>query len=258
MSDLHLELEQGPADFSWIPGVPFPDELDPDVIVLAGDIHRGVNAIHWATLTFPETPVILVPGNHEFYRRCLPETLAHMRTAAAQRTSVRLLDNDVAMFGDVRILGATLWTDFLLYGKARKVFAMRQAGRRMNDFQLIHLSDGHAFTPQDSVRLHRRSLKWLIKRLSEPFNGKTVVVTHHLPSALSIHPRYEGQLLNTAFASHLDHLMTGPRAPALWIHGHTHASCDYVCGNTRVVCNPRGYVDWDLNGAFKPHLVVEV
>lgn len=68
MSDLHLELEHGEDRFSWIPGQPFP-EVDPDVIVLAGDVHRGTHAVHWAARTFPETPVLLVPGNHEFYRR---------------------------------------------------------------------------------------------------------------------------------------------------------------------------------------------
>jgi Icc-related predicted phosphoesterase len=32
------------------------------------------------------------------------------------------------------------------------------------------------------------------------------------------------------------------KKPKLWVHGHTHDSCDYIAGErTRVVCNPKGY-----------------
>ncbi len=44
--------------------------------------------------------------------------------------------------------------------------------------------------------------------------------------------------------------------PALWVHGHTHDSCDYHVGATRVVCNPKGY-EYE-NKAFDPELVVRV
>ena len=46
------------------------------------------------------------------------------------------------------------------------------------------------------------------------------------------------------------------RQPALWVHGHTHDSCDYRVGNTRVICNPRGYEN--ENGAFDPGQAVRV
>ena len=39
-------------------------------------------------------------------------------------------------------------------------------------------------------------------------------------------------------------LPTLVRSPvALWIHGHTHTAFDYTVDGTRVVCNPRGYLD---------------
>lgn len=41
-------------------------------------------------------------------------------------------------------------------------------------------------------------------------------------------------------------------------HGHVHDYFDYALGNTRVLCNPRGYVGIDDGNGFDPGLVVEV
>jgi len=93
--------------------------------------------------------------------------------------------------------------------------------------------------------------------LAEPFDGKTVVVTHHAPSSRSVHPVYAQDLLTPAFASNLEDLMDGDRV-ALWLHGHMHESYDYDVFGTRVICNPRGYSPEALNPDFRPDFVVEV
>jgi Icc-related predicted phosphoesterase len=84
---------------------------------------------------------------------------------------------------------------------------------------------------------------------------KTVVVTHHLPHARSIPSRFHDDLLNAAYASDLSDVIESGR-PALWVHGHTHDSCDYQVGDTRIVCNPRGYDDENMR--FDPALTVQV
>ena len=94
--------------------------------------------------------------------------------------------------------------------------------------------------PVDAQKLHNESLAFLEDAFAEPFDGPTVVVTHHAPSRLSIHKDFGGDRLNAAFASELDSLIARWQ-PHLWIHGHVHRSCDYSTGKTRVVCNPRGY-----------------
>jgi len=133
--------------------------------------------------------------------------------------------------------------------------AMRTARRHMNDYALIQY-DERRFTPEDSRRLHFASRTWLQQELAKPFAGKTVVVSHHLPHASSIHPRYDGDALNPGFVSHLPQLVCPP--VDLWIHGHTHISCDYAVAETRVVCNPRGYAPDELNPQFQPGFVVEI
>jgi Icc-related predicted phosphoesterase len=97
----------------------------------------------------------------------------------------------------------------------------------------------------------------LHRELSQKFDGPTVVVTHHAPSPRSIAPKFADSELNPAFTSNLEPLIEHYQ-PALWVHGHMHNSSDYKIGQTRVVCNPRGYFPDELNPLFNPDLVVDL
>jgi predicted phosphodiesterase len=240
LSDLHTEF----ADF-------VPPASDADVVVLAGDIGVGTAGLEWAARQFPGTPVIYVPGNHEYYDHSL-DLIDDLRASAPGH--IHVLDNDALELGSVRFLGTTLWTDFLLYGEGEAWFARQRAKRGMRDFTVIRNGD-RRFTPEDSVQLHEASRAWLDSELQSDFNGPTVVVTHHLPAWPSISKRYVNDPLNPAFASSLEEIIEQNR-PELWIHGHTHVPCDYDLFATRVICNPRGYPGEPTG--FSPGLVVEV
>lgn len=245
LSDLHLEF----STFE-------PQVTDVDIIILAGDIGKDSNGIDWMREAFPNKEIVYVPGNHEFYGYCRPETLAMMRDAA-QKVGVHLLDEDELIIGNVRFLGCTLWTDFLLFGEAKKSTAMSDGQLYLNDFRVIRDGKKTPFTPARSIELHKQSLAWLKTKLDEPFDGKTVVVTHHLPSARSVVERFKEVLLSACFASELDYLFG---KMDIWIHGHTHDNLDYEVNGTRVICNPRGYVTHNCqeNFDFKPSLVIEI
>ena len=245
LSDLHIEI----AAYQ-------PQPVECDVVVLAGDIGNHVQGIEWGRHIWPGKEILYVPGNHEFYRRERTETLQQMRICARE-SGVHLLDNDEVVIAGVRFLGSTLWTDFNLFGEELKKNAMTEGKKYLNDFRLI---DEHfrVFTPARSAQLHKSSRKWLTAKLQEDFSGKTVVITHHLPSSQSVAERYKTSLTSACFASNLDELMG---ASVLWIHGHTHDSFDYLLKGTRVVCNPRGYCrnpEKPENLEFNPRLVVEI
>jgi hypothetical protein len=158
----------------------------------------------------------------------------------------------------LRLLGATLWTDFRL--DRTPIESMAIAEQQLEDFRAIRVERGYrlrALRPSDTARLHDATVGFLTRELGRPFDGVTVVVTHHAPSPRSIAPRFDGDRLNPAFASDLEELIRAHQ-PALWIHGHVHDSFDYRIGATRVVCNPRGYYPGELNPAFDPLLVIEV
>jgi Icc-related predicted phosphoesterase len=98
LSDLHLEF------FNWT-----PPAADADVVVLAGDIHVGTQALRWARLHFPETPIVYVPGNHEFYGEQMQHVMARLREEGA-KLDINVLDADEVDVHGTRFLGATLWT----------------------------------------------------------------------------------------------------------------------------------------------------
>lgn len=234
MSDLHLEFM--PLEFELPPGT--------DLVILAGDIGRGSEAITFAQTKIPEAvPVIVIAGNHEFYGSSIEATLRELREAAAKTPNVKFLEMDEALIpvgtSVIRFLGAVLWTDFALRGIAHQRGDMAYAGRAMNDFRLIKCR-GRILAPEDTVQFHREAREWLEQMLEQQHGGPTVVVTHHSPSGQSEQPRYVGGELTAAFHSSLDSIIERFQ-PELWVHGHSHHSVDYDLGRTRVVSNQRGY-----------------
>jgi hypothetical protein len=248
LSDLHIE-------FSGYQ--PNPVSRGADVIVLAGDIWKKANGIPWARKQWPDKEIIYVAGNHEFYGSRRKDVISQLRMAALQE-GVHFLENEEVQIDGVRFLGCTLWTDFELFGVEEKPWCMHAGQQGLNDFRVIHEGDAH-FSPMDSVHLHCESVAWLERKLEcEKFDGKTVVVRHHLPSMQSVSERFAKDELSACFASHLDHLLGYSE---LWVHGHSHDSFDYLANRTRVICNPRGYVLYNggaENDQFRPDLIIEI
>lgn len=242
LSDLHTEF----ADFD-IP------KTDADVVVLAGDVGVGSGGLEWLQTQRQDKPVVYVPGNHEFYGHDISLVERLRRNALPD---VHILDRESVVIADVRFLGSTLWTDFQLFGEADKWFSIQRARQFMNDFAVISVED-RRFTPADSTALHELARSWLREKLAEPFEGRTVVVTHHAPSARSVPSRFATDLLTPAFASNLEDLLDGTGVN-VWIHGHMHDPTAYVHNGSRVICNPRGYPGERVTGHFDPALCIDV
>lgn len=252
-SDLHLDVNK------WSFALPKPPDCD--VVLVAGDLCEHASlAVKWLAARRITVPVVYVPGNHDFYNSVMEHEWTRARLGA--EFGIRLLDREGFNFttaaGErVRILGATLWTDYRLDGEEWEWQAKASARLMMSDHTLIRMAarDGGAWRPDDALGAHVASRTWLGDNLATPFDGTTVVVTHHAPSRRSIHPDYHGKLLNAAYASNLDDLV---EKCDLWVHGHVHHRFDYRIGGGRVVCNPMGYRRRGEGREFDPELVVEV
>ena len=245
LSDLHLEYT--PLQLK---------PVDADVVVLAGDISLGLKGLEWAGITFPDIPVIYVPGNHEFYHYEYHAILEKMRHQAAAG-NVHFLENEAVEINGIRFLGCTLWSDFNLYGNAH--YHAECVRRSLLDYAAIRvLEEGviRGLSTSDVRLFHLISRNWLTDQLARPDSLPTVVVTHNAPARGSIADCYAGDPVTTGFVVNLEEMIRQFK-PRLWIHGHTHHSFDYHIGETRVICNPRGYGDENLP-FFMPGLVVEI
>ena len=245
LSDLHVEFGE----------LELP-ETNADVVILAGDIHVGKKGFDWAKDNFRNQKVIYVLGNHEYYRKAIPKLTEKLKERSVG-TNVHILENEALTIEDVRFLGCTLWSDFRLLNNLN--IAVIVAQEMMNDYKLIRLNPIYRkIQPSDTAIWHRKSRSWLEKELKKgkKEEKKTVVITHHAPSILSVPEQYKNEQLSASFASEMETFIEKTE-PDLWIHGHIHTSSDYHIGSTRVICNPRGYAN-EPNHNFDINLVVEI
>jgi predicted phosphodiesterase len=240
LSDLHNEFLRQPRAM--------PRVADADVVVLGGDIDVGTRGLEWARRTFG-CRIVYVPGNHEYYGLDFDETRERLQKTAAL-LGIDLLDPGIVEIDGVVFIGATLWTDFALFGDRTR--EMLVAMNSLTDFSVIRW-----LSPARALARHDEERAFIARHLAATRGKRRVVVTHHLPSRRSVAERYREDRLAAAFASDLDSVIEREQ-PALWVHGHTHDSCDYRIGETQVVCNPAGYPGREENAQFSDLLTVEI
>jgi Icc-related predicted phosphoesterase len=232
ISDIHLEF----ADLE-LPGG--------EVLIIAGDMgearsfflniggyNRKVIAPRMKRFVAEELPkykdYIYIPGNHEYYGRSINE--AHTLLANA---GLKVTLDEPKKIGDIVFYGTTLWTD------ANKgcPFTEQTLARGMNDFDMIE-----DFSVLKMRQLHAKQLGLLESFLADNKRFRTVIVTHHAPTLKSVNVKYINEReMNGGFVSDLSGIILDNPQIELWCHGHMHDYVDYTVGNTRVVCNPRGY-----------------
>lgn len=244
LSDLHHEF-----------GCPteIPDDLDYDVVVLAGDIDVKTRGALWALETFPlDKPIIYTTGNHEYYGTVMGKVDRELLELNQEHPGrFFYLDGDQNssyIINDVQFVGGTLWTDFELnHPMVTREFALCQARDFMTDYHKITIFKNNVYRklhPVDVLDIHRKhlsSIKWSLE--TRPLSiKKSVIVTHHAMSARSINERYAHQeVTNPLYASNLDDFILDME-PTLCVHGHMHDPVDYMIGDSRIVASPRGYV----------------
>lgn len=254
-SDLHLEAFFGQDSQTLALGFLPRDERDAEsILVLAGDISShgeqlvgflGVCATRFAK-------VIYVPGNHEWYRHDYVTYTAELRAAikALPYSNIEFALDEVGYHEledpKVRFIFGVMWGD-----GGPTLADQGQVGFYLNDFRLI--TNGRTpmgtavlrFTVQDMMEIHKQQKVEIDRLLKVPFDGKSVVITHHLPSRRLVSarfwPRNGSDGANGGFVGQCDDILAYDHAPNLWIHGHTHDTIDTELWKTRIVCNPAGY-----------------
>ena len=265
LNDIHLEFDHKPTlklaggDVLLLPGDVVvaaylrPDRTDKDARVLC----RVADAFFKEECA-KYNRVFYIMGNHEHYHGVFDHTEEVLREYL-EGTNVTLLQNEwVDLDEKWQLFGGTFWTDY----NNDDYFAKHSAQTRMSDHTVIkklRAVPGQTpvvgtFRPDDAYDEFQRTITTLGNGLYDykRIDRKTIVMSHHAPTSKSVHPRFASDvLMNYAYYSDLSGMILDHPEIKYWFHGHMHDNHDYTVGdNCRVVCNPRGYAGYELNGGF--------
>ena len=250
-SDIHINHNKHPVNSIL-------SEVPRDLTIILGDVSTTLNTFYlekFITYLLDISDVIFILGNHEHHSADFYETPVIVQrifdnlNLKCKHIAV-LLHNDEIVYNDVRFIGTTLWSGTDLYNK----HVVKHLKKRMRFYK----SKSVNLSAYDLFIEYCTCLKYLLNSLKNPYDGKTVVLTHHAPSMQSISPDFkECSHVNSVYASDLDNIMHSDIAPDYWFHGHVHNSMDYMINNTRIVCNPYGYTKTENTG-FDPQKVVKI
>lgn len=210
-----------------------------EICIIAGDLaefaNKGVSLsklLEGMCERFKE--VIFVPGNHEYYGTSILQLVPKVKKNTSHLDNITILQNGESIERDgVTIIGATMWSDV--------TDIQYEWNTRMNDARYIRHGTGsepwkRRLRANDTIILHMRHVRNINKALQKT-EGPCIVITHHAPSTKSIDPRFEGDVLNPAYATDIKL----DKWPNYWIHGHIHRYADYIHNGCNVLCNPGGY-----------------
>jgi Icc-related predicted phosphoesterase len=192
---------------------------DADVVIVAGDIGTPKTLyISLAELAKTNKPVVYVLGNHDHILAYSDEVFAICEQAAIDYPNLHLLNDSHVTIDGQRFIGSTLW-----YNTTKDPTFF--------DF---------AYIPNFS-NWYKKANRDTLDYFLETIEPNDVVITHHMPSHRSVHPRWINSPYNRFFVCPEAEPIIEATQPKMWIHGHTHDTVDYAYGKTRVVCNPCGY-----------------
>jgi hypothetical protein len=251
-SDIHLEFSNHKFEH-LLTSDPANKEI---TLLLPGDIDVGMfGQVFIETVCEEFKHVLRTCGNHEFYGQDFESVIDGWRNyeETTAPKNFHFLNNDQRLIDGVRFLGGTMWTGFNYEDR----MVMINARNNMNDY--THIMNGKfTISPEFILEEHNKYIKFLVEKLAEPYDGPTVVMSHHSPGNVLKRKGRAAQLLDYCYFADLEEFIGGNECIKLWVHGHTHQNYDYIVNETRVVCNPYGYHNYQTNGGFNKDLILEV
>lgn len=261
LSDIHLEFED------------YRPKEKADILMLNGDIcvaeylrktpdskyyplgQRFIEFFKYCADNYQY--VLYIMGNHEHYTGLYNNSYSILKEKLDPR--IHILNNDFIDINDYRFVGTTLWTDM----NNSDPITLHTIKDCMGDFKVINYNDIGLYRklmPYDTVDFHKNSLSLIQDSINYDISNKPkkmFVMSHHAPSSLSIHEKYRNEYhMNGGFHSRLDNFILERPMIKYWTHGHMHDSFDYYIGDTRVICNPKGYYNENLH--FDESNIIEI
>ncbi len=245
-SDLHLEFWDNRKYLEKNP-------LQPkgDILLLAGDIvpfavlNKYNDFFSFVSDNFEFT--YWLPGNHEYYYYDAVNRSGVVNEKI--RSNVFLVNNVSIQHENVKFIFSTLWSHI-------SPAYEWEIEKGMSDFHVIKYN-GYRLSSNQYNRMHEECMQFLQRGKDAGFTGKTIVVTHHIPTFLNYPQQYKGDALNEAFAVELfDFIETS--GFTYWLYGHHHTNIpEFKIGNTLLCTNQLGYVGNNEHGLFDTCKVID-
>nr|WP_010925672.1 metallophosphoesterase [Microscilla sp. PRE1]AAK62880.1 MS158, hypothetical protein [Microscilla sp. PRE1] len=245
-SDLHLEMIQNHTWLTEFPLVPVSD-----ILIVAGDL-TYLNKTHLENplidqLSKEFRQVYVVPGNHEFYVRSYDIADCFPSLKFQVRKNITYLNNQTIILDRCRIVFTTLFSHISNH---------QLIERKLNDFHSC-VYGGERFSTQDYNQCHEECKRFLEKELANPFDGATIVVSHHAPYPPEYCSYNFDGLLNEAFHVDMSYLLDLYKIDH-WIHGHTHHNLKpFQIGNTWFHTNQLGYTFYNEHQSFNKSATIK-
>ncbi len=249
-SDLHLEFEE---NRQWLSKNPLIKKGE--VLLLAGDIvtetHKKEAEKFFKKWSGKYDLILSTMGNHEFFDRSVDFAYPHYRENISHNHFH--LNNETYIYKNVKFVVSALWTDIIIE-EAELI------EKRMNDYRMIREGEENPvlITTETTKKLHDISIEFLRNAVKEDFDGRIVIMSHHLPSFQSIDREFLYSGINSAYATDLDKFIADNPKIKLWVHGHSHNFHEIKIGGCRVLRNPMGYVLFNQQKDFKRDCFVEI
>jgi predicted phosphohydrolase len=250
LADLHLDEITDGGFLARLGEAIFRVGQEADVMIVAGDlaefaVHKWPSALRWLGTHYPSAKTVIITGNHDYYGGNI-STLDDQLERICAEAGCNFGQCRRIVLGSTQVLMATLWTDMNLFGangKEAVADSHLHARQMMPDYADYAITVGNPerrLHPNDTIAVHQKQKAWLLLELSRPWAGKTVVVTHHAPSAAAI-----GEMtpLSPCFASDLTDEIEKYK-PDAWLFGHTHTYAELRMAGGTLLCNVSvGYED---------------
>lgn len=262
LSDLHLDINSNTP-------LSLPDT---DVFtIICGDISGHMSdTVNWINQNAKQG--VFVEGNHIGYNN-KKHSIQYLQTELQKQfpidSDISYLYDDYKVIGDYVFVGGILWTNYMLTGEPYVYYHKQIALQYMNDFKYNYYNILGNVNKENGLTVKKLSptncetmfykTKGIIREACEKFpDKKIIVITHHAPSEKSISVEYSTHKATASYASNLENFILDHPNIKLWCHGHIHSPSDYMIGDCRVICNPRGYEKYSENKNFNSHLVIDI
>jgi predicted phosphohydrolase len=220
------------------------------ILIIAGDIGYPTSSNYFEFLKdccLYYQYVIFTSGNHEYYHGEYHLINNIIETESIKVPNLIFLLNKTFILDNYKFIGTTLWTKI---HPREKLYLKGNS----NDYNFIKFNEKY-LDIDDTNSLNENQYNFILNELQKPNiekNQKNIVISHHLPSQQLIDEKYlKYGSINKLFYTNYEELFVKENINInAWICGHSHSKSLKTINKTKLILNPFGYKNENINNSI--------